>query len=281
MNIKDYIESGILEAYVLGALPEEERHEVAANIAQYPELKLEVEAIEGAMLQFAAANSVAPPAEMQDNIWNALQGGEKIISIPQPTTNHEQPAAPKTIPMVPAGRENNGWARAAIWAALIGSLLANAMLWSQKNKADEQVASIQQQVDTMNANQTALAAKVNAYEQERAMLAKVDMVPIVMQSAQPGHEMAGMMYWSKTNGEAYVSVPHMPMPPKGKQYQLWVIQDGKPVSMGTIPTELVANGGMQKAGMLVTGGQAFAISLENEGGNPTPTEVMVVGKIPA
>lgn len=279
MNIKEYIESGILEAYVLGALPEEEQRAVEAAIAQYPELKLEVDAIEGAMLQYAESALVEPPVELQDKIWNSLQQ-EQSSSFTQPVAVNEAPAV-KTIPLVQAGKENNSWARAAVWAVLISSLLVNILLWSQKNKADKELASIRSEIDTMAANQQALAAKVNAYEQERAMLAKVDMMPVVMQSAQPGHEMAGMMYWSKNKGEAYVAMTHMPMPPKGKQYQLWVIQDGKPVSMGTIPNELVANGGMQKADMSITSGQAFAISLENEGGNPTPTEVMVMGKIPA
>lgn len=282
MNIKEYIESGILEAYVLGALPEEERRAVEAAIAQYPELKLEVDAIEGAMLEFVQSASIEPPVELQDKIWNSIQkeqGEEKNTSFTNPAVAKEVPG-PKTIPLVSAPAANTRWASAAVWAALIASLLVNILLWSQKNKADKQLAGVQQQIDTMVVSQQALAAKMNAYEQERAMLAKVDMMPVVMQSAQPGHEMAGMMYWSKAKGEAYVAMTHMPMPPKGKQYQLWVIQDGKPVSMGTIPNELVSNGGMQKADMQVMGGQAFAISLENEGGNPTPTEVMVMGKIP-
>jgi anti-sigma-K factor RskA len=36
---------------------------------------------------------------------------------------------------------------------------------------------------------------------------------------------------------------------------------------------------MLKVPMQVQSGQAFAISLEKEGGNPTPTEVMIVGAI--
>lgn len=279
MNIKEYIESGVLEAYVLGALPEEEQRAVQAAIALYPELKLEVEAIEAAMLHYASTSAVNPPAEMQDKIWANLQQGNPQAEPVTPL----QPAsvkAPKTIPLVGPARPNTQWQRAAIWVALVGSLLVNILLWSQKNKADRQLAAIQGQVDTMALGQQLLVAKLDAYEQERSMLAKVNMQPIVMQSAQPGHEMAGMVYWGKDRGEAYVSLSHMPMPPKGKQYQLWVIQDGKPVSMGTIPNEMVLNGGMQKSDMSVTSGQAFAISLENEGGNPTPTEVMVVGKIP-
>ena len=48
MNVKDYIESGSLELYASGALNEEERKEAEAMIAQYPEVKAELEAIEKA-----------------------------------------------------------------------------------------------------------------------------------------------------------------------------------------------------------------------------------------
>ena len=85
-----------------------------------------------------------------------------------------------------------------------------------------------------------------------------------------------MVFWSKEKGDTYLSLVNMPMPPQGKQYQLWVIQDGKPVDMGMIPNDMVY-GGMQKIDKSILKGQAFAISLEKEGGNPTPTEVMVVG----
>ena len=69
------------------------------------------------------------------------------------------------------------------------------------------------------------------------------------------------------------------MPPKGMQYQLWVIKGDKPVDMGMIPNDMVEEGGMMKMNKTTQDGQAFAISLEKEGGNPTPTTVMVVGGI--
>jgi anti-sigma-K factor RskA len=48
--------------------------------------------------------------------------------------------------------------------------------------------------------------------------------------------------------------------------------------MGVISNDIVEKGMMSKLPMSVTSGQAFAISLEKDGGNPTPTEVMVLGK---
>jgi hypothetical protein len=46
LNIKDYIESGILEAYLLDALTPEEKMLVEANIAQFPIIYEELQAIE-------------------------------------------------------------------------------------------------------------------------------------------------------------------------------------------------------------------------------------------
>ena len=46
MNVKDIIESGLLEAYVLGNATSEEAAQVTALCSQHPELQEEVERIE-------------------------------------------------------------------------------------------------------------------------------------------------------------------------------------------------------------------------------------------
>lgn len=55
MNIEEFIESGQLDAYVLGMLPDDEAAEVAALIKQYPQLQQEAAAIEAALQQYGAA----------------------------------------------------------------------------------------------------------------------------------------------------------------------------------------------------------------------------------
>jgi len=92
--------------------------------------------------------------------------------------------------------------------------------------------------------------------------------------------MAATIYWSKDKGEAYLAVDKLPEPPKGMQYQLWVIQGGKPVDMGVLPNSLIAASSMQKVSKQVMSGEAFAISLEKEGGSPVPTmeNIYVMGK---
>ena len=59
-DIKSYLESGILEQYVLGDLSNEEMLEVEQNSMIYPEIKSEIIEIESALLNYALYNSIEP-----------------------------------------------------------------------------------------------------------------------------------------------------------------------------------------------------------------------------
>lgn len=275
MNLKDYIESGILEAYALDALTPEEKLQVEQAIAQYPELAAEVKAIEEGLLSFAQKGAIEPPAALKEDIWNAIVRD----SMHQATTEAAKPAEKgnvRVLPAEPAVRKQS-WQRAAIWAAFLVSILTNFMLLSQRNKVKEEYVVMQRQMDTVRQQQAYLASVAENQAKEREMLADSTMQAVIMKSVQPGHVMASTIYWNKTKGETYLAVQKLPPAPAGKQYQMWVIQDGKPVSMGVIANEVVEKGMILKLPMQVTSGQAFAISLEQEGGNPTPTEVKILG----
>jgi len=274
VKTKEYIESGILEAYVLGALTPEEHELVAANIAMYPELQTELDVIETTMQQFATSLAMDPPAAVQEKIWNALQATSSNAG----NTEDEKPRTSRTIPFEPERKKTMDWKYAAMLAILAGSVTVNFMMFNQSKQAQEDKVALNAQVQQLQAKQNELAVVVNDYSKAKTMMADTGMQTIVMHTMVPGHAMAATLYWSKTKGEAYVAMNALPEPPKGMQYQMWVIQGGKPVSMGVLPSEMANTAAMQKLAMNVTSGDAFAISLEKEGGNPTPTAVYVLGK---
>ena len=59
-ELKSYLESGILEQYVLGDLSNEEKLEVEQNALKYPEIKSEIIEIESALLNYAISNAIEP-----------------------------------------------------------------------------------------------------------------------------------------------------------------------------------------------------------------------------
>ena len=274
MDIKAYIESGVLEAFVLGSLSGQEEAEVEAEIARYPELVSELNAIELAMFEFAQAHAVPPPAAMQEKVWGLLHDSGGNVGEHNTTAVREA----RIIPLQPEYRKPAQWRVAAIWLALIGSITANVVMWNDGRVQREDRLAMNVKLEQMQADQKQLAELLNGYEQAKNMMADTAMQTIVMHTMQKGHPMAATLFWHKEKGEAYVAMEALPAPPKGMQYQLWVIQNGKPVDMGVLPNSMANTPAMQKVGKSVSDGEAFAISLEKEGGSPTPTTVYVLGK---
>lgn len=77
MNIKAYIESGILELFALDLLAPSERKEVIRLLELYPCLKEEFAKIENAIEEYARKNAVNPPAHVQKNLEDAILNLQK------------------------------------------------------------------------------------------------------------------------------------------------------------------------------------------------------------
>ncbi|MGZ8517919.1 MAG: anti-sigma factor domain-containing protein, partial [Chitinophagaceae bacterium] len=79
------------------------------------------------------------------------------------------------------------------------------------------------------------------------------------------------VYWDTTSKDVILVVNNLPRPAGDKQYQLWALLDGKPIDVGMIDNDIFTG---EKKLMIqmknVSGAQAFAITLEKKGGNPTP-----------
>ena len=74
---------------------------------------------------------------------------------------------------------------------------------------------------------------------------------------------------------AYLDVIDLPAPPTNKQYQLWAIVDGQPVDMGVFDNAVGVK--TFEAVPFIANAQAFAVTVEDIGGSPTPSlETMVV-----
>lgn len=74
MEIKKYIESGILEAYVIGSASEQEVQEVLQHKEKYPEVQIALNEIEMDMERLAGYMAVPPPPGLWAKIENQIDG---------------------------------------------------------------------------------------------------------------------------------------------------------------------------------------------------------------
>ena len=250
MNIQEYISGGIVESYVLGLASDEERREFEKSCAQYPEVLAARTAFELALEKQAMENAIAPPADLKNKIIDKIG------------------TAGKFVPMQPEQVRKISWLKYVAAASVIllaGSLYYNINLYN-KNK-------------DLQRNYDSTVAKLNDMDKDMQILQQN---PNIRMASMKGMDISpqsyATVYWDSISHDVYLLVNNLPVPASDKQYQLWAILNGKPVDLGVFD--------IKKERLLIQakntqGAEAFAITLENKGGSPTPTmeKIYVMGKL--
>ncbi len=261
MNIQEYISSGVLEAYVLGTLTEQECNEVEVNAIKYPEVKAELDAIENAMNAYVKLHSMEPSDGIKEKIMEQIDGGgENETRIRKMRMEEEERRDP---------RNKMIWSVAASVLLMI-SLTINIYLSSRTINAEGYV----HELVAMKAKRDSVLKSVRAqYNQAQADLAvlKDPMYKMVTLKGQADTSAKAMVCWCPDDKTVYFEADKMPELPKGMQYQLWAMVDGKPVNEGVI----TMGTGLHKMNS-VAGATEFAVTMEKEGGSDTPHGNMIV-----
>jgi anti-sigma-K factor RskA len=277
LNVKEVIESGVLEMYVLGIASKQDISLVEDCIAQYPnETLAEINAIEEALATHAASYAVVPPSYLQQQIETRLFGETETL-----LNNNTKPETETVLSTYEATSKNNvvdlkpkrsyGFLAAASVALLIGSAVTNVILYNNYNKTNKEIAGIK---NTLQEKETALAAAENQMDIVSNKYAQ----SVALKGTTNFPDQAAKVYWIKNTNDVYVDPTNLPEPPQGKQYQFWAIVNGVPVDGGMIQKKGTIKIEKMKSFSNV---QAFAITLEKEGGSPTPSmpEMRVMGSL--
>jgi anti-sigma-K factor RskA len=250
VNIQEYISGGIVESYVLGLASDEERREFEQMCVQYTEVLAARTVFELALEKQVMENAIAPAADLKNKIADKIGAAGKVISM-------------QSIPVSKTSWLN--YAAAASVILLAGSLYYNITLYN-KNK-------------DLRGNYDKTVAKLNNMEKDIQVLQQN---PNVKMASMKGMEISpasyATVYWDTTSHDVYLLTNNLPTPASDKQYQLWALINDKPVDLGVFD--------IKKERLLIQarntqGAEAFAITLENKGGSPTPTmeKIYVMGKL--
>ena len=264
MDIKDYINSGIIERYVLNSVSPQEKQEVECMSHIYPEIKTELNALQTSIEQLVLKSAIQTPTHLKAKIL------EKIKHEPQESLLKNE----DDVKVIPINRSNNTFKYIA--AASFAGLIALSVYISKIN------------VDANNIEEELIAQKSITKEIESLSdltRAQLDFIKhnatdkVIMEGTEAHPGMLATVFWNTDNQKVMMEVQNLPETQKDKQYQLWAIIDGAPADMGVFDVESTNQGliDMKKANNAV----AFAITLEPRGGSETPTmEAMyVIGNV--
>lgn len=285
MDIEAYISSGIIESYVLGLASEEEISILNCIRKNNTAVEQAIVEAEKALEGLADIQAMEMPLVLKQDIWNRLEAENmvtkedktadgqveqaltdgKIIQSPVQTTDAEK--EPKRI----VQRQFYGWAVAAS-VLLALSIGTNVFFYQQVKEGKELLTETNAILDTQKASLTVLQDKWSLVKNPA-----VKTIPLKGVENKP--DLHALVFWDQSSKAVYLSLEQMPAAPKGKQYQLWAMVDGQPVNAGVFPLKTKEQ--MASKMLDIPKAQAFAITLEDEGGKPVPTltELCVMGGI--
>ena len=261
MEVRDYIESGILELYVFGTLSESETEEVAKMAEKHPEIQEEIISIEKAVISLSYSMAPYLSAANYDRIRESLiEKHAKVVEM-----------KPKSNAMTYIG-----------WAAAVLLMVGIGWQYTQLDSAKNQIASVETENDTLSKQLNLV--KLNQSETE-GMLAVVrdqnnTVVALGGQAVSP--ESKAKVYWNQVSQTVYVDAAGLPEPPEGFVYQVWALKLDPltPTSIGLLDN-FKGNDSRLFAVSNASEAEAFGITLEPAGGSISPTleQLYTLGKV--
>ena len=276
MDIQAYIESGIIESYVLSMAGTAETAELEMLAQQHPEIMQAADAFAALLEKNVKDNSIVPPPELKSKIFANL----KNEFAEEPVKAEKKPAPVVNISddISTTHNQNYFWkylaAASIILFAVSGAF--NYYFYNNYKSVNTKYQALLIDKTNLQASNGIFETRLKNYQTSLDILQNAQLKAIKM-AGVPGKEgNLATVYWNPKTNEVYLLNNSLVKTPQGKQYQLWAIVDGKPVDAGVISN---CDGVCKMKN--ISNAQAFAVTLEQEGGSPTPTltAMFVVGKV--
>ena len=246
---------GLVGAYAVDAIDEQERSDFELHLAECPECQAEVASLQEAATQLALMSETAPPSSMRESV---LAGIKMVRPLPPLEAQSRGPVASgpvggssstadaptradSTVVQFRPRRRVTAWLASAAAAAV---LLVGGIAWSPwDNNGGGNVSATEQVLEAKDAQR---------YEK-------------VIGGAK------ATIVRSASLGKAVIIADHMPAAPDGKDFQLWFDQPNR----GMVSAGVMPHGSADTVTVLLDGDAATAtgagITMEPAGGSSAPT----------
>lgn len=277
-DLKLYIESGILELYVLGDLSTTERSEVEAMSKLHLEVKTELDEIESAMGKLAGEFAIEPSDKVKTGFFNSITFQNEVET--PVVVNDVKPEA-KVVAINSKQLNFYKYSFAASVALLLISVAAIINLNKNLNDSKTQIASLQSNNQSFANQVNYLDKKVSNSDMVLSMYSNPAYKMVSLKGTDNSPESSIVIAFNPKEEKVMLDLHSMKMPKNDAehQYQLWALVDGKPVDLGVFDAQSNEIGlkDMKSIGTA----QTFAVTLEPRGGsvNPTLEKLMVIGNI--
>jgi anti-sigma-K factor RskA len=269
----------LIEAYVSGLATSNEIQVLEGGMTQFPEVAAAVDDCHLDMEQYIMLQAKTPPSEVKYRLLQIITDEE--IARENGTFTEEQEVVEKPVRPKVYVRGYWRWATAAAVLLLLGSVYLNYMYFGQYNEYKGRYEAVMSAKNSLAEESNLYRARMERMEQSLKIVEDPAMRAIRMAGTKSFPTALATVYWNQQEKEVFVLINNLPAPTPDKQYQLWAIVKGKPVSMGLLETGKNKDELFQKM-KFISNAEMFAVTLEEKGGSASPDldQMYVAGYVP-
>ena len=247
-KIKIFLDSDLLEKYLLGTTTTQEALQCERYIAMHPKVRDTFDELQENLEEFAKLHALKAPEGLKQKILARIRA------------------------------ENNGRKRFfkyAIAASFAAFMFAGAsyFFWEQNQDLQEQNNMVTNEIKVLKENMT---ESIEDVRNQFIVLQSPQTKKFNVKGNQKAQDLKAVAYINPVKKLSYINVSKLPNLPESQVFQMWAEVNGEMVNLGVIKeTE-----GPQKLMALPYAENAVGyITIEPQGGNVTPTVENIVANI--
>ena len=240
-----FLESGLLERYLVGDTTNSENYKVEAYISNYPEVKAEYNLLQDNLEILAKSNAVEPPQHILDNILVELD------KTPVITLNQNKKAMP--------------------WfgiAASVAALIFGAMsffMYNQNQSLIEKNSLANNKINELSLNAAQTSSDLADITKKYDMLNNPETNKYTMRGNKRAKNLKTVAYINPVDKLSMIDVVTLPQLPDEQTYQLWAEVNDKMINLGILDE---SNRNLIPVPYL-RDALSYSITIEPKGGNQT------------
>ncbi|WP_273567759.1 anti-sigma factor [Maribacter halichondriae] len=247
-KIKIFLDSDLLEKYLLGTTTRQEAFQVERYIAMYPEVRETFDELQDNLEEFAKLHAIKAPEGLKEKIVARIKA------------------------------ENRGrkrffkYAIAASFAALMFAG-ASYFFWNQNQSLQEQNTIVTNEIHDLKEN---MREQLEDVRNQFIVLNNPQTKKYNVKGNKKAKDLKAVAYINPVKKLSYINVSNLPNLPESQVFQMWAEVNGEMINLGVIKEAE----GQEKLMALPYAEKAIGyITIEPHGGNETPTVENIVANI--
>ncbi|MFS4416263.1 anti-sigma factor domain-containing protein [Maribacter sp. 2307ULW6-5] len=247
-KIKAFLDTDLLERYLLGNTDQEEQLKVERYIAMYPEVRESYDELQENLEIFAKMHALESPEGLKEKIVARIRSERK-------------------------GRQR--FFRYAVAASLVAlmSLGASYFFWEQNQDLQQENSMVSNKIKLLEAD---MKQQLEDVRNQFIVLNNPKTKKYNVTGNKKARELKAVAYINPVKKLSYINVKNLPQLPEDQCFQLWAEVNGELVNLGVL--DKVTDKDNLMALPYAKNGNGY-ITIEPKGGNSNPTVKNIVANI--